>query len=172
MTPEITLALIVVAPIILLLGLRVNATLVFLSLCLGDVLTQFVAGDANDLLGLLASSNAHTAVSASSSNLKLALLLLPVVLTTVFMVRTVRGIPRLLLNILPAAGVGLLGALLVVPLLPPGLAHNITDSTLWEQAQRAQDLIVGGSALVCLLVLWLQRPKTGGEGKKRSKQKS
>ena len=172
MTPEVTLTLIVLMPVALLLGLRVNATLVFLSLCLGDVLTQFVAGDANDLLGLLASSNAHTPVSASSNNLKLVLLLLPVVLTTVFMVRTVRGTSRLLLNILPAAGVGLLGALLVVPLLPPGLAHNIVISPLWDQAQRAQDLIVGGSALVCLLVLWLQRPKTGGEGKKRGKHRS
>ena len=78
------------------------------------------------------------------------------------MLRTVRGRGRLLLNALPSVGVGLLGALLVVPLLPPGLSHNIVGSELWNQVTRAQDLIVGTSALVCLLVLWLQRPKTGG----------
>jgi len=50
---------------------------------------------------------------------------------------------------------------LVVPLLSPGLSHNIVDASLWSQITRAQDLIVSASALVCLLVLWLQRPKTG-----------
>jgi len=170
MSPEITLALIVILPVVLLLGLRVNATLVFLSLCLGDVLVQFVASDANDFIGLLSSSNAHTGFANGNNNLKLILLLLPVVLTTIFMIRTVRGHTRLLLNVLPAAGVGLLGGLLVVPLLPPGLAHNIVASNLWSQAQKAQDLIVGGSALVCLLVLWLQRPKTGHDEGKRGKK--
>jgi ABC-type spermidine/putrescine transport system permease subunit I len=72
------------------------------------------------------------------------------------------------LNLLPAAGVGLLGGLLVVPLLPGGLSHDIVGSSLWDQVLRAQDLIVGVSALICLLVLWLQRPKTGHDkhGKK------
>jgi hypothetical protein len=93
-----------------------------------------------------------------------------VVLTAIFMTRTVKSYGRLALNILPAAGVGLLGGLLVVPLLPPGVSHNIVNSSLWSQVQRTQDLIVGASALVCLLVLWLQRPKTGGFG--RGKHKS
>jgi len=81
------------------------------------------------------------------------------------MIRTIRGHGRLLLNALPSAGVGLLGALLVVPLLSPGLSHNIVNSNLWAEVQRTQDLIVGASALICLLVLWLQRPKAGHEGK-------
>lgn len=160
MTPAITLGAIVVAPILLLMLLRINATLVFLSLCLGNVLVQFVAVDASDLFGLLSGKSAPT-----SNTIGLILLLLPVVLTTIFMIRTVRGRGRLLLNVLPAAGVGLLGALLIVPLLPPGLSHNIVRADLWTEVQRLQDLIVGSSALICLLVLWLQRPKTGGEGK-------
>lgn len=150
--------------------LRVNATLVFLSLCLGDVLVQFVAEDANSFMSLLTSTHAVQATQsvASGSNLiKLVLLLLPVLLTTVFMIKTVKGI-KLLLNVLPAAGVGLLGGLLVVPLLSPGLSHMIIASPLWMQVSKAQNLIVGSSALVCLLVLWLQRPKAGG-GDKHSK---
>lgn len=144
--------------------LRINAALVFLSLCLGDVLVQFVASDTNSFLNTFSSSHAaQTVASDGNSAVKLILLLLPVLLTAIFMIHTVRG-SRLILNILPSAGVGLLGGLLVVPLLSAGLAHNILDSQLWSQAQRAQDLIVGMSALVCLLVLWLQRPKTG-EGK-------
>lgn len=141
--------------------LRINAALVFLSLCLGAVLVQFVAGDTNSFLAMFSSSHTAQSVAASgNSAVKLGLLLLPVILTAIFMIHTVKG-SRLVLNILPAAGVGLLGGLLVVPLLSAGLSHNIVNSSLWGQAQRAQDLIVGLSAVVCLFVLWLQRPKTG-----------
>jgi hypothetical protein len=160
-TPTVILTAIVLLPVLVMMVLRINATLVFLSLCLGDVLVQFVAPDANSFMGLFMGHGSH----ADNNTIKLALLVLPVVLTAVFMIRTVRGGLRLLLNALPAIGVGLLAALLVVPLLSAGLRHNVVDSSLWQQVERAQDLIVGSSAFVCLLVLWLQRPKAGGEGK-------
>jgi len=134
--------------------LRINAALVFLSLCLGDVLVQFVSGDTNSFLGTFTGHNASTQL------IKLGLLLLPVILTALFMVRTIKG-SRIILNILPATGVGLLGALLAVPLLPRATAVTIMNSGLWQTVQRGQDLIVGSSALVCLFVLWLLRPKSG-----------
>jgi hypothetical protein len=152
----------------MLMILRVNATLVFLSLCLGSVLVQFVAKDVANLFSLFAAQAPHS-VAVANNNTKLLLLLTPVVLTAIFMIRTVRGKGRLVLNLLPAAGVGLLGALLVVPLLPPGLSHNIVRSPLWDQVQNAQSTIVGACAVVCLLVLWLQRPKTGDEKHKKHK---
>lgn len=160
MNPTLILGTIVVLPIVVLLLLRINAALVFLSLCLGDVLVQFVAPDANNFFALF-SAHGFGAYSTGGNTVKLVLLLLPALLTTVFMIRTVKGKFRLLLNILPSAGVGLLIALLAVPLMSVGLQHNIVSSTLWLQAQRSQDLIVGSSAMVCMFVLWLQRPKTG-----------
>lgn len=163
MTPEVTLGAIIAVPIILLTVLRINATLVFLSLCLGDVLVQFVAPDADSFFAMF-SAHAAQAEKLQGNNVSIGLLLLPALLTTIFMLKTVRGKFRLVLNLLPAIGVGLLGALLVVPLLPPGLSTNIVDSSLWTQVENLQNLIVGTSALVCLFVLWLQRPKTG-EGK-------
>ena len=164
MSPEVTLGAIVVLPVIVLMLLRVNAALVFLSLCLGNILVQFVAPDANSFLTLF-SAKVPSGIDTGHNSVKIVLLLLPVILTAIFMIRTVSGYGKLALNLLPAAGVGLLGGLLVVPLLPPGLSHNIVNSSLWGQVQRAQDLIVGTSALICLLALWLQRPKTGGHGK-------
>lgn len=169
--PTLTLAALVLLPAILLLWLRVNATLVFLSLCLGDVLVQFVAKDTMEYLTLHAGQVPSQASNAGSDTIKLALLLLPVVLTTIFMIRTIHGNGKLLLNALPAVGVGLLGALLVVPLLPPGLSHNVLRSPLWSQVLNVQDIIVGASAFICLLVLWLQRPKSG-EGKHGKKHKA
>lgn len=85
------------------------------------------------------------------------------------MIRTVSGKTKTLLNVIPAVGVGLLGALLVVPLLPPGLSHDIVHSSLWHQVQQAQNLIVGTTAVSCLLVLWLQRPQAGGKHGKKHK---
>lgn len=158
-----TLGALVLLPALLLIGLRINATLVFLSLCLGNVLVQFVAPDANWFLQLFAAEMPDE-IDTGNDNLKLILLLFPAVLTALFMIRTVRGRGKLLLNILPAAGTGLLGALLVVPLLPAGLSYDIVDSALWEEVLKSQNLIVGSSALVCMLVLWLQRPKTGKSG--------
>ncbi|HUP26596.1 MAG TPA: hypothetical protein VM124_03065 [Candidatus Limnocylindrales bacterium] len=168
MTPDIILGAVVVIPALMLMLLRVNATLVFLSLCLGSVLVQFVAKDVASLLSLFSAQAPHS-VAVAGNNTKLILLLAPVILTAIFMIRTVRGNGRLLLNVLPAAGVGLLGALLVVPLLPPGTSHNIVISPLWHQVQNAQSTIVGASAVVCLLVLWLQRPTTGSNKHKKHK---
>jgi hypothetical protein len=148
--------------------LRINATLVFLSLCLGDVLVQFVAPDANTFFQLF-SAHVPAGLDKGNDTVKIILLLLPVILTAIFMIRTINGWPKQLLNILPAAGVGLLGSLLVVPLLPPGLSHNIVHSSLWSQLEKAENLIVGTSALSCLLVLWLQRPQTGGKHNKKHK---
>lgn len=167
--PSITLAAIVLVPVIILMLMRINASLVFLSLCLGNVLVQFVAKDTADFLTLHADQVSQKVSTTGNNSIKLGLLLLPVVLTAIFMIRTVNGRSKLALNLLPAAGVGLLGGLLVVPLLPPGLSHNVVRSDLWTQVSRTQDLIVGASALVCLLVLWLQRPKTDGKhGKHKS----
>jgi hypothetical protein len=162
MTPQLILAAIALTPVVLLMLLRINATLVFLSLCLGNVLVQFVSPDVHDFLTLFSAKSAHN-ISATDQTIKVALLFLPVVLTAVFMIKTVRGNGKLFLNLLPSAGVGLLTALLVVPLLPGGVSHNLASTSLWDQTSKAQDLIVGLSALICLFVLWLQRPKTGDD---------
>jgi hypothetical protein len=171
MSPEAILAAIVIVPAVLLMVLRINAALVFLSLCLGNVLVQFVASDASAWLTTFSSSHTTTVVTTTNGNIKIGLLLLPALLTAIFMIRTVSGNSRLLLNLLPSVGVGLLGALLVVPLLEPSISHDIIASSLWFQAQQAQNLIIGASAVVCLVILWMQRPKTGG-GKHHRKHKT
>lgn len=168
MTPDVTLAAMVLIPVAALVALRINAALVFLSLTLGSVLVQFVAPDADSFLALF-SASVPEGVGGGNDTVKIVLLLSPVVLTAIFMIRTVSGYSRLALNVLPAMGVGLLASLLVVPLLPPNLSSSILDSSLWAEVQRTQNLIVGVSSLVCLFVLWLQRPHAGH--KKHGKHK-
>lgn len=168
MPPVILLACIVLVPVVLLMVLRVNAALVFLSLCLGAVLTQFLGPDTNSLL-MLFSARSGQNVSASQTTARLVLLAIPVVVTTFFMLKTVPKGLKLAFNLFPAAGVGLLLALLVVPLLPASTSNGIVASTLWQQAVRAQDLIVGISALLCLFAVLSLRPKHAS-GDKHSKK--
>ena len=156
MSPDMTFGLIVLVPVVVLMLLRINAALVFLSLCLGDVLGQFGAEDTTSIQDFVYN---HSTVDSAESNIKILLLLTPAALTAIFMIRTIKGRPRLAMNFLPALGVGLLGAMLLVPLLPSGLAFSITDSELWNKALDVQDIIVGASAVVCLIFLWMQRPK-------------
>jgi len=149
-----------VAPVLVLTLLRINAVMVFLSLCLGEVLVHYVAGNANSLLTMFAP---HLS-AAMQSILQVIILLTPVVLTSVFMLFSVYGKLRTLLNILPAAGVGSLGVLLAVPLLPAGTRFAIQSGPLWAQLSKLQALIVGVSAIIGLLFLWSQRHTLGSHG--------
>ena len=159
MTPELILGAIVLAPVAALILLRANAALVFLSLCAGSVLSTYAAQDVTALVQMF-SAHAPGAVTASE-NVKLVLLILPAALTTILMIKTVKK-KSLIFNALPAVGVGFLAALLVVPLLPIGVRFNITGSSFWEQGQQIQGYVIGLTASVSLLTIWMQRPKHGG----------
>lgn len=153
---ELLATALLVAPIALLLILRTNATLVFLSLCLGFTVKTLLGGDIR--------SFAETFFpQVGADTIQLLLLLLPALLTALFLMRSVKGVPRLILNVIPAIAVGCLAAILVIPLLPADLSHAITSLALWKQLVRVQPLVVGGGAVVSLLFLWLQRPSAGKE---------
>lgn len=155
---DIILLGIVVAPIVLLMLLRVNAALVFVSLCVGYVLAQFLGSDTQSFADLFISHGA----SMSAAIMKLVLLLFPALFTTLFMIGTAKK-TRLVLNILPAIAVGCLIALLVVPLLPSGVSQNLTNAPLWAHITRLQSAIIGVGALISMFFLWAQRPKRHAE---------
>ena len=165
MDPLIILIVLLVVPLLLLMALRINAALVFLSLCLGNVLVQFIGPDAVTILTSGAARTPGT-VPVSQSYVNIALLLLPVVLTMIIMIHSVRGRAKLAFNVLPAIGVSLLGVLLAVPLLPSGVTNSITELPLWRELENLQTLILSVSTLLCLLFLWMQRPKAHPEGHK------
>lgn len=153
--PLAILGLLVGLPLILSFILRVNAGILFLSLCAGSVLSEFVSDDA---IQIVDSFFPRTNPDITASVTRLVLLLLPAVLTIVFMRRSMAG-SKTLINILPAAASGLLTALLVVPLLPPGTRYSITGTEAWDTLKNFQSLIIGAGATVSLLVLWGSKPK-------------
>lgn len=160
---EIALLALIGVPIAMVMLLRANGTLVFLSLCLGSVVTQFLARDIQDFANLF-----FPQANLAPYEFKIGLVLAPALLTAVLMLRSVKGL-RYLLNILPAAAVGGLVPLLVVPLLPEMGRQPIVQQQLWQGLSRAQDLVVGGGAIVSLLFLWVQRGRRGKDsGDKKS----
>lgn len=160
MTPLVLIAAMIAVPVVLLFVLRINAAIVFLSLCLGSVLEKFVGGDASSVTNLFSASKVVSQYGTS-----LFLLLLPAVFTMIVMIGTVRGKFRALINILPAVAVGVVGLLLAEPLFSPGLRGAVGSTQAWHELQRAQVLVVGVSTIVSLLFLWLQRPSRGESGK-------
>jgi len=161
MTPTALVIILIAAPVAVLMALRVNAVMVFLSLCLGQVLVQFVAGDASDVIGILALGTGKSSPEAIS----LVLLLLPAVFTTLIMMRTVKGNFKLAMNFLPALSVGVLGLLLAEPHFTQALQNSIEVSEGWNWVNKLETIVVGVSAIMSILFLWLQRPKPHHEDK-------
>src|SRR5579885_508244 len=127
MSGLILLGLLAGVPILFMLLLRTNAAVVFLALCTGSVLTKYVSQDALNIAHSIVSSNGEVIDSA----VKIGLLLLPALLTALFMRKSASG-GKAILNILPAAVTGVLTALLVVPLLPLAAQSNLTTTSTWS----------------------------------------
>lgn len=161
MTPLIVIGILTGTPILLILLLRANAAIVFLSLCTGSVLTQFVSADAVDMYNSFQPHSGDVAESA----VKLVLLFLPALLTIVFLRGGVSG-SKQIFNILPAAATGVVAVLLAVPLLAPGLRYSITGSNTWLSVEQFQGVIVGAGVLVSMLLLWVRQPKHGKDKKR------
>jgi hypothetical protein len=161
--PLAVLIALVAGPVLLLYLLQVNAAFVFLSLCLGDVLVQFSGRDAASIV-----SGASTSANITNSTIKLALLVAPAVLTVLFMIGTSKGQKRVL-NVIPSVAVGILLALLAVPLLAPGLSNAVQGLPVWVNTRQLQSGIIAGSTLICLLFLWTSRPKHGAHEKHKGK---
>lgn len=157
MSYDVLVAIILLLPVVACTLLRINAVMVFLSLCLGDILVKYVASDANSLLTMFAPN-----ISAKiTSSIQLIILVLPVILTAVIMVLSVRNRGRTIMNILPAVGVGYLAVLLIVPLLPPGMRVAAQSATLWPELIKLQSLVIGLTAVISLFFLWMQRRRGG-----------
>jgi hypothetical protein len=140
-----------------------------MSLCLGSVLVTYTSSDVDAVY----TSLANKAALAANQWVQLALLGAPFILTILFTRGSVKGSKRII-NIFPALATGLLGALLVVPLLPAHLQQQINNQAVWHQLSNAQTAVILGGAFFSLtFLLFTHRRRTGEEesGKKKGKHK-
>lgn len=167
MTGIVLLALLIGLPILLILLLRSNAAIIFLALCTGSVLVTYLSQDTLNVAHSIVSSNGQVIDSA----VKIALLLLPAILTALFMRKSASG-GKALLNLLPAIVTGVLTALLVVPLLPLAAQSNVTTTSTWSQLLQYQSFVVGAGVLISLFLLWGGRRKHDKHDKKGKHHKA
>lgn len=165
-TAEITLGAIILIPLLVILALKINASLIFLSLCLGDVLIQFITKSSNPFMTLFASSKTVNSIVNHGISINIILLLLPVILMTFFMINSVRGLNKIL-NIIPAIAATLFGALLIVPLLASSMSQGMFNTYLWQYIHHYQIIIIETGAVSSLLILWLERSKNYGDHKNK-----
>ena len=164
MTPLIILAAIAGVPVLLALFLRVSAIYLFLSVAAGSLLVTYIADDASLALGMM--------ITGQDTNLiaQLGLLFLPIILTIVFLRKT---LPRtkLLLHLIPLLGTGLTIAVLALPYFDSSSQSQIFANYYGDMFKDSQDVIVGATAILILLLTWFtKKHKDDKKHKKKHKK--
>ncbi|MDB5166331.1 MAG: hypothetical protein JWM37_403 [Candidatus Saccharibacteria bacterium] len=148
----------IAGPAVLLLFFRSNAALTFLSLCLGSVLAHVASNDASQLLG----STSANGQLVNPMLVSVGLLVIPAILTALFMIKSVRP-NRLIFQVLPAVSTGAAAIILGKQYLSLSAQDQLSQSVVWQTVNQFDVLVIGLSALFCLLAIWMQRPKHHGD---------
>jgi hypothetical protein len=143
---------------LLALVLRVSAVYLFLSLLIGDILVRYLSDDVTLAVSTFA-RNFH-----SDFIVQLALLATPVVLTVLFLRRSMPK-SKILLHLIPLAATSIALVTFVLPLLPGGVQHNIVTTSWGSVIRNAQDLVISVTAIAILLLAWLTGRPNDGRGK-------
>jgi hypothetical protein len=147
------LLLIIVAAVAgLLVFLKANSGLVFLALCSGDVLVNFANKNMAYVNGHINSRLIPSHFTISQPSLEIAIILAPAVLV-ILLVRHTSGPTKWLLQIPPAIATGLLGALLVTPLLSLKIQNSVMKNNSWSLLEKNQIPVVAAGVLVSVLVV-------------------
>lgn len=154
--PLIVISAIVAVPVLLALLFRVHALYVFVAIAVGYLL-QFALSDDVDLA-------LATVIRGSNSIVAARLILLGVpLLVTLFIMRKTQG-RSFIFQLAPLILSGLLLAALALPLLPPGLEHDIYGHQFGNGIKHSQDLIIAAAAFsnLCLMfLLFKHKPPRG-----------
>lgn len=158
MAPALLLAIVIAAPALLIVFMRSDAAVVLLSLCAGDLLVKYVGSDTANAVDKIAKQD-------TAGWAYVGLLLLPAVLSILALRKSVSSV-KMPINLVTAIATGVLAVILVVPLLPPDLNHQLTNNFLWDKLQQYQTAIIAGSIAIALVSLWL-----GGHNSKHGHKK-
>ncbi len=142
------LAVLILLPAVLTYFLRSNAAVAFLALCGGFTVITLSGSEIEQLLGKT------KITSLTSSNVDLILLIVPLVLTLFFTVRSVPADKQRFIQVIPALCAGGLLAIVAAPMLNNALNINVADASVWQNLQKAQTYVVGLGLLVSLLLIW------------------
>lgn len=153
----------VLVPTLAIIFFRASGTVSFLALCMGFVLTQYVAPEVADtLVGFFGANRLLT-----TDWVKVGLLVVPVLMAILFTAQSVHGTLRKVVNIISAAATGMLLALFIVAVLPASAQAHFKTQEVWKVLNNLQTAVILKGAFFGMLYLFLTKPKH--EGKKHKK---
>ena len=158
MTGQIILYAILVFPLVLGLALRVSTSHLFFSLMAGELLARYFGHD----IAKLAEQNAHK--SSSFPIGELALIILPMILTAIFLRGSVTK-SKLVLHIIPLAITGVVFSAFVLPILPADIQTQIASGRVGAYLLDLNRAIIGSVVVLQLVSLWLFRRRGKKHGK-------
>jgi hypothetical protein len=138
------------ATVIVLLLSKTNAGLVFLALCAGNTLLQFADKNLSYINTKLQSNNVTSRFIVSHSLLRIIIILLPVVIVLVFS-KHYKGKGRWIMQFLPAIATGILGCLIIIPLLSGSAQNSIASNPVWSMIQKYQIPVVAAGLLISIV---------------------
>ncbi len=159
MQAYILLGILLGLPLLLGFTFRVSVASLFLALLCGDLLQRYFRDDTTLAL--------RTAVRNPTVQqyVGLAILVLPILLTTLFLHHTLtKG--KTLLNVIPLAICGIVFAAFAAPLLPGGLQSQLGTTEAGRLLQQSTDLIIGAMVGLQLIFLWIFGRANEKHGKK------
>lgn len=149
MNPLILVAIIGGIILALIHALRVKASFVFLALASGYILTTFVASGVLDFIQFFVNNYDEKTQSA----VQLSLLLLPMLLTMIFLRYSVSGTKHIA-NVPSSILTAISTIYLVVPQLTAGVSSSVYSSDIWDLLLQYQTVLIGAAAFLSLLQFW------------------
>jgi hypothetical protein len=148
MTEAILFGVAIVTVVVLLIS-KTNAGLVFLSLCAGNTLLQFADKNLSYINTKLEENNLTSRFIVSNGLLRIIIVLVPVVVIVIF-AKHYRGRSQWLMQLFPAIATGMLGCLIIIPLLSASAQNSIATSGTWSLIQKYQIPIVAVGLLIAI----------------------
>lgn len=147
MIAYIILGVVLGLPLLLGLIFRVNPSFIFFSILAGELLARYFGDDA-ELVGRLAFKNDQFLAFA-----ELTLLILPIILTALFLRNTLsKG--KLFLYLIPFLITGFVLAAFTLPILPENLQDQVRSVHEGQYLLEGSETIVGAVVVLQLITLW------------------
>lgn len=154
----IILGVVLGLPLVLGLIFRVNTSFLFFSMLAGELLSRYFADDAELVIRLVVRN------PAIQPYVELGLLLAPVILTALFLRKTLsKG--RMIIYVIPYLITGFVLAAFALPMLPEPLQDQTRTVQVGERLLEGHETIVGAVVFVQLVTLWAMN-RTHEHGKK------
>lgn len=158
MSAYIILGVVLGLPLLLGLVFRVNPSFIFFSMLAGELLARYFADDAELVMRLVA--RRETALAYA----ELALLIVPVMLTAVFLRKTLsKG--KLVFYVIPYLITGFVLAAFALPIMPDFLQDQVGSVREGQRLLEGSETIVGVVVFIQLISLWIMN-RSHDHGKK------